>query len=250
MELQIEYNEVLTWSKENGILLIKAEIQKSYAPLISFYNDEPNFIDTFKNVALTLGTKIIINETIFLSDEIYEEHLVQVKEFGEREMIEDYQKLERYKNKLIKYSFDFIEDGVIYSLENKIEELNRFHEIILELREIIAETNYEAEYNILPEESANSFAEQLANNDSYTKAKNRVQRLFLARQLFPQLEEYDDDPYRIVTTLAENIYDFKIKPLQENQLRDKIQVLKKEGKTKVNICSDLKISKDTLNKYY
>ena len=246
MDLQKQYDEVISWAKEKEVLLVKAKLSNGKAPLITFKYDDADSINAFESVVSKLDGKVIIYEGFLLTSEHYEEYLGYVKRMNDKEMIEDYHKLQPYQNKVLNYRFDFVNNGAIYRLENQLEELEIFHEI----EEALFEEMKEANSNAMPKDEAHELGKQLANDENYGKAKNRSQKEFLAQKLFPQLTRYDGDPYRYVNAIAENIYEIEIKPMIEKQLLDHIQKLKTEGKSKTTICSELKISKDTLNKYY
>ncbi len=246
MNVGEQYDYLTAWAKEKGIMLISAEVKTNRASLVTFYANETTSINDFTNLVCSLGGKFIFFESLSFTEDDYNEYLGYVSKLEYEEMKSDFIKLESYKSKILKFSFHFIHHGSIYLFENSSREAEIFHDIQSTLIDII----HNAQTNELPEDKANEIGRQLAEHEQFSKVKNRSQRDFLAKKLFPELADYDGNAFFVVTQIAESIYEIDIKPLREQQLVQNIQQLKQEGKTKVVICQELKISKDTLNRYY
>jgi hypothetical protein len=246
MTIEEQHDYLTTWAKEKGIMLISAEVKTNKAPLITFNANETNSINDFTNLVSSSGGKAVFYESLLFTEDDYSEYLGYVSKLEDEEMKSDFTKLEPYKNKILKFSFHFIHYGSIYVFENSSQEAEIFHDIQATLIDII----HNAQANELPEDKANEIGRQLAEHEQFSRVKNRSQRDFLAKKLFPELADYDGNAFYTVTQIAESIYEIEIKPRKEQQLVQNIQQLKKEGKTKVVICQELQISKDTLNKYY
>lgn len=246
MNVQDQYDYFIKWAGEKNILLLDGEVNSIKSTIVEFDAKTEKGIYDFISLITVLEGKVIFCSHVFFAEEVYDEYVSYLSRVEDVEVKENFLKLETFRNKFLSVKFYFVHESAVYVFENTLDEAD----IYIDAQNAIIDLLQNVQWNEISEEKANEFAREFANHREYSKAKNRTQRIFLAKKLYPELIEFDGDACTKIAYKAETFYEIEVKPLLEEQLSMKINTLKNQGKTKVVICQELKISKDTLNKYY
>jgi hypothetical protein len=244
--LQDQFNYVTNWAKDKNVLFLDAEVKTHNSLSVYFKSDSGTDIQNFTNLIEALSGKVLFYASLFFSEDNFSECADYISKLDDEEIQTDFLRLKPFINKILRFELYFIQGGCVYAFENSVDEAHLYENIKYEM---IDSVGYE-QLNELSQEKALELGRIFANDVQFVSAKNRTQRVFLAKKLLPDLTEFDGNAYDKIVRISETIYEMEVKPLREQQLFEKIQALKKEGKTKVSISQLLKISKDTLNKYY
>lgn len=251
MVIDKQIEEIKLWANQNEILIIEGELQDEN---LSIVNIE---LDSFKEVTKKIQTKIIVCYILNLDKTTFKLFESNVEEIDKERINELFKGLLPYENKLLGFSLYIFTDGIAYRFASYVEETSNFIQVQKAVnRHIEKVQGNEGEMNFreLPQEKANQLGKQLAENENYPKLKSRSHREQLGLELFnddfKELRVHPNYGISIVVSVAENYYETTIKPIKEKELKEKIKHLKSKNYTKVQICSELSISKDTLNKYY
>lgn len=246
MNLQNQYDYFIKWAGEKNILLLDGEVNSKKSTIVEFDAKTEKGIYDFTSLITLLEGKVIFCSHVFLAEEVYDEYVSYLSRVEDMEVKENFLKLEPFRNKFLSVRFYFVHESAVYVFENSLDEAD----VYSDAQNAIIDLIQTVQWNEISEEKANEIGREFANHKEYSKAKNRTQRIFLAKKLYPELIEFDGDAFTKISYMAETFYEIEVKPQIEQQLSIKINQLKNEGKTKVVICQELRISKDTLNKYY
>jgi hypothetical protein len=253
MSIEEQIEDFQNWANKKNILLIKGDYHQNKSPYVEVeYNDEKS-IYNFQVLAEKLEIKVLVITIISFSSETFSKYESAVNDSEKKNFNTQLQILKRYENQKLGYELFLFKEGACFKFSNWIEEVEEFLSAQNQLIEVAKENEANDKFNSLPKERIEELGKKLAENEIYPKLKNRTQRNNLASEMFSaELDQLNINLYyglSIIVSHAETLYETVIKPQKEKELKMKISELQKKGWTKVKIAAELKISKDTLNKY-
>lgn len=253
MSIEQQIEDFQNWANQKNILLVEGDYHQNKSPYVEVeYKDEKS-IYNFQALAEKLESKVIVINIIRFYSESLGRYESAVKNLDKKNLNEQLQTLKKYENQNLGYELFIFKEGACFKFSNWIEEIEEFLSAQDELIEVAKENEVNSKFNTLPKQTIEELGNKLAENETYPKLKNRTQRNNLANEMFSsELEQLNVNLYyalSVIVSHAEILYETKIKPQKEKELKMKIAELQKKGWTKVKIAAELKISKDTLNKY-
>ena len=252
MELEIE--RLKDWASEKKIMLVEGVYEKNKSPIVEIPCNNEFAIDTFMQMSDALGVKVIIQDLFYLDSETFQLYENTVEKINDNAITEQFKKLKSFKDKILGYVLYIFSDGMTFRLRNSLDEVSIFNAVRKEVLEYWEEKDSDSsEYKEIPMEKAAELGKIFAEHEDYPKLKTRTQRESFCQEFFKvDFEKINVNDYygaMVVNSYAETYYEIKVKPQKEKELKLKITDLLNKGWTKVKIAAELKISKDTLNKF-
>lgn len=252
MELQIE--RLKDWASERKIMLVEGVYEKSKSPIVEIPCNNEFAIDTFMQMSDALGVKVIIQDLFYLDSETFELYENTLKEINDDEITEQFEKLKNFKDKILGYVLYVFSNGMTFRFRNSLDEVSIYNSVRQEIFEYLEGKDSDtSNYKEITKEKAAELGKIFAEHEDYPKLKTRTQREGFCQEFFKvdfeKINVHDYYGAIVVNSHAETYYETKVKPQKEKELKLKITDLLNKGWTKVKIAAELKISKDTLNKF-
>lgn len=148
--------------------------------------------------------------------------------------------------KLIFVSVSWVHGGIIHEWSREAAWFAEFEEQMELLNHELAErTKVDVERNVMEQ------ARQLASQPEFHRARTPQQREYIARKVFPDLDEEESDfswtIHRLVRE-AQAIYEVDILPVEEQAIADRARELMAEGRPRSNAAEEIGISDDKLKR--
>jgi hypothetical protein len=138
----------------------------------------------------------------------------------------------------------WVKEGVGHGLELDTEWYDAYIDAILNVL-ADAEAVALADRHVRSQEEAAAHlqrARQLAQHERFPEATNEDKRLYMAKQLFPDLPEYGSMGLRSVVSLARSVYWWDVAPAQQTAKEQQVRDLWAHGESIKNIAAQLGIS--------
>lgn len=248
MTIQQEFDEFVEWTKKSNILFVESIVNQNHSAAV-FIPDGPNAASIFRALAEKQKTEVIFYDKTILDDHTMKFLSENIKLIDDEELLEKFNTLEPLRNAMLRYSLYSIENGVIFQLYKALVQYEIFTEVQENINNYLEENEYNEDYKMLEPSKIEEYGIKLAENENFRQAKNRMKRLNLLSELFPEIHQGHFNGAELVISKAETHFETIIKPKFEKELKEKILSMYENGMTKIKIASQLGISKDTVNKY-
>lgn len=250
-ELRQVLNEVEKWCSKNSVEIFYGETTKENVPEVSWVHSElhdwEKFLSVFQRTAQQILIVGIDENDLDGSDENIEDYREQL-ELEEKEEFDESMNITKANiGCLVRLSLSFFSGGVYYEFEKKASWEYEYYQV---LEASLNHQNVGEDEEGMSEQEIESKARTIVKSDKYMKAKDRFERQSLCQKAL-NIESIDNsmDVWK-VTNKAEEIYLNEIKPELDEQLKQKVQELKKKGNKKIEVKNKLGISDTVLNKFW
>lgn len=251
--MQLEIERLKDWASEKKIMLVEGVYEKNKSPIVEIPCNNEFAIDIFMQMSDALGVKVIIQDLFYLDSETFELYENTLEEINDNEITEQFEKLKNFKDKILGYALYIFSDGMTFRFRNSLDEVSIYNAVRKEVLKYLEENDSDSDNKEIPKEKTAELGKIFAEHEDYPKLKTRTQRESFCQEFFKvDFEKINVDDYYgaiVVNSHAETYYETKVKPQKEKELKLKITDLLNKGWTKVKIAAELKISKDTLNKF-
>jgi hypothetical protein len=256
--LKNSVEKIVKFCNDNGISIFYGTVDENVSNEASWDESEINNLGKYLETIKKTETKIIIldigiNE---IEEEDFESFEDSLKDNDDEELVKDFENSIKIVKDTNGYVFEFtisyFYHNVSYSLNTRADWFDHYEEMYDNIFSSDYEDPYEYDLNKLSDERVEEIARKILSDVNYLNSKNNQQRYQIAESIVKQ-EEHEEIDYRNMSYIrrkAEFIFENEIKPIQENELKNKILELKKKNLKKIEITSKLGITMATLNKYY
>jgi hypothetical protein len=244
--------EIEHYCQQNGISVFYGKIEENTLTEVKWTkqgtNDWQDYLSVLKNLGERVLTIEIVRNDLELDKEAIEEYENNLSAEEREEYMSALKSIIGTEGEVVTLSLSFFHGNVSYHLN----EFTSWAEHYLKVLEYVVEDNEDDEENDgLSQEEVEELARIIVQDNKYLECKNGTQRARVAasfaRENGAKSENMDD--FRIGQRAAE-IYLSEVQPKIEQELKNKVQELKKRGYKKVEIRGRLALGETALNKYW
>lgn len=242
--LEEKHNDFIHFFRDNNIVCILLSSTNEIIFKTISCDTEKTSIENIKKIILDLKIKYVYIEIEYL--ELIDEP--NITEFSDKEDVQRFKELQSLinlnPNSILEFNIYIQLDGTILKLTYKHNDFNIFEEYksLYDAIHEMDEDFIEDDINLkkLSKEQITSLTERLLKEEDYIKAYNAsLRRNFIYDFFEKELTDFDIDDLIYKAELALDKF-----------LISKIKEMRKEGKRKVDVMSELGISKHRVDKYY
>ena len=242
----------------HNIALFYGQVEEGKSPQAVWRDPEAEHVDGFTNVLLRAAPALLIVdvERYFERDDNTEGELVQQHKArlnGEKLQVYEtaQEHLKMRKGHVITYTLTFFHQGIPFRFERDADWLEHFNTYTdaYDLDESDADDD-EDDYDDELSEEETAVIDTVIVNPDFQKAKSSSERMHLVREALKGAGILKETRLCQITTEAQERFTREVLPLREAEDRRQVQELKREGKTKTEVKSRLKLSTAQLNRHW
>lgn len=245
-------SKIETWCSQNDISIFYGSIDKNKATKVNWErsgkDDWEKYLNVLKKAGSGILTVTITRNELPVMEDMIDDYITGLEEDEKQEFESALSVIKKNNGQIAYFKLTFFECSISYSYQEEADWIDKY-KMVLEAYMFDDDDN-ELEEEELSEKEIEEWARKVILDEQYLNEKNRYKRNNIARSFLQSDGFMDTHGLYEIADKAEAIFQSEIQPAREALVQKQVLELKAEGVKKIEIASRLKISRDTVNKYY
>ena len=251
-KLRDAVESIVKWCHDNDVAIFYSDLDETKLPEVEWSktieHDWKTFLGVVKHAKAPILVMGYVDNDVDIEAEEISVHRSKLEDEDREEFEEAITIVKKTQGQVFYLKMGFVHQNVFYTYVDFAEWADEYFDVV----NAISEEEKEAEKSEAHQqtERAEMLARMINANAEFINGTNPVLRNKIAMKLLEDEAGIEEYKKRSVARRAETIYEVEMKPKVEKELKKKILDLKSKNLKKVEIASKLKISVDTVNKFY